>query len=106
MAVEARIHFGHGGRAVIRISAVLGAPDVPALRAPFTNVLAARPGEILVDLHGCGFADSAGPTLLSWLLRRGREEGLAVFLSGLAEDEEAFLRRAGLTEQHASGVPA
>jgi len=106
MAVDARIHFDDRGRAVIRINGVLGGHDVPALRATFTTVLAARPGEILLDLRGCGFADTAGPALLSWLLRRGREDGLRVSLSGIANEEEAFLRRAGLPQQDETGVPA
>lgn len=104
MSADVRVAFPADG-AVIRITGVLSGHDVATLRAMFASVLSRHPKRVTVDVHGCAFADTAGPTLLAWLERRGREVGIPTALRGLPHDEKAFFRRFGLTDWTETGKP-
>lgn len=99
MAVDVQVGFtDRGHRAVVRCSGVLDSRAVTDLRRRLVETLDAAPDEVVLDLHGCDFANAGGPALLVWLVRRAQARDVQVELVGLAADDEALLHRLGLLE--------
>lgn len=71
---------------VVRAVGEIDSSSAPALRAELAAVLEAAPAEIVLDLCGISFLDSAGLSVLAAAHRRAAAEGvrLRVLVSGRA----------------------